>query len=142
MTDLSSQVKEKAGLAASQFQSRAGGALDYSEKSLDVIEEMLEEASKFAEQMSPKDSQSLIELMGSYVLEVAHRVHGGSFHWNEQRRQPVLVIGEPVYQVAIMTFDKVRGRLSGDKADNIPFFYGGFSARVRSAGPGTKVLYV
>jgi hypothetical protein len=142
LTDLTSQIKEKAGLATSQFQGRARGALDYSEKRLEIIEEMLEEASKFVEQMPPKDSQSLIELMGSYILEVAHRGHGGNFHWHEQSRQPVLVVGEPLYQVAIMTFDKVRGRLTGDKANNIPFFYGGFAARVRSAGPGTKAFYV
>jgi hypothetical protein len=63
LTDLTSQIKEKAGLATSQFQGRARGALDYSEKRLEIIEEMLEEASKFVEQMPPKDSQSLIELI-------------------------------------------------------------------------------
>jgi hypothetical protein len=48
----------------------------------------------------------------------------------------------PQFHVAIITFDKVRGRLGGDKADNIQFFYQGFSERVRSAKPGTKALYV
>jgi hypothetical protein len=42
----------------------------------------------------------------------------------------------------MVTFDKVRGRLSGDLGDNIPFFYEGFSERVRNATPGTSALYV
>jgi hypothetical protein len=42
-----------------------------------------------------------------------------------------LVVGEPAFRVAIMTWDKVRGQLSGDPADNIPFFYTGFAERVR-----------
>ena len=54
----------------------------------------------------------------------------------------MLVVGEPKFHVALMAFDKVRGRLAGDKGDNIPFFYEGFAARVKSAVPGTKVLYV
>ena len=53
----------------------------------------------------------------------------------------LLVVGEPKFHVAIMTFDKVRGRLGGDDADNIPFFYEGFAARIRSAKRGTKALY-
>jgi hypothetical protein len=42
----------------------------------------------------------------------------------------------------LMTRDKVRGRLSGDAADNIPFFYSGFAERVRRAEPGTNAQYV
>ncbi len=141
VTDLGSQVKEKAGLAVAQFQDRAGGRLDYSEKSLATVEEMLEEAAQYAGQMPQQDVNALVELLGSYILEIAYRVHGGSFYWHEQKNQPVLVVGEPKFHVAIMTFDKVRGRLGGDDADNIPFFYEGFAARIRSAKRGTKALY-
>jgi len=142
MQDLGSEVKAKAALAVSQFQSRAGGRLDYSEKSLVAVEEMLEEAAQYANEMSQSDQDALVALMGSYILAVAHRQHGGKFQWYEQKDQPVLIVGEPEFHVAIVTFDKVRGRLSGDKADNIPFFYQGFSERVRSAKPGTRALYV
>lgn len=139
---LATQVREKAELAVSQFQKRAGGKLDYSERSLSVVEEMLAEAAQYTSQMQPGDVKALTELMGSYILEVAYRRHGGKFEWHEGRNQPVLVVGAPKFRVALMTFDKVKGRLSGDKADNIVFFYEGFATRLKSAAPGANVLYV
>ena len=42
----------------------------------------------------------------------------------------------------MITWDKVRGRLGGDEADNLPFFYDGFAERVRRAAPGIRALYV
>ena len=42
----------------------------------------------------------------------------------------------------MMAIDKVRGRLSGDKGDNIPFFYAGFSDRARTAEKGINALYM
>ncbi|GAA5172938.1 hypothetical protein GCM10025770_39710 [Viridibacterium curvum] len=107
-----------------------------------MIEEILDEASQYKDQLSKKDQDALVELIGSYILEVAHRKHGGKYLWHEKENQPVLVIGEPKFHVAIITFNKVRGRMSGDKGDNIPFFYEGFAERVKSATPGTKALYV
>ena len=139
---LAEEVSAKAALAVSQLQKRAGGKLDYSVKSLVMIEEILEETSQYKDQLSKKDKDALVELIGSYILEVAHRIHGGKYLWHDKENQPVLIIGEPKYHVAIITFNKVRGRISGDKADNIPFFYEGFAARIKSATPGTKALYV
>jgi hypothetical protein len=139
---MEAQVLDKARLAVSQFQQRARGGLDYSVKSLSIVEEMLDEASRYASQMPEADRNALVELFGSYILAVAHRAHGGKFYWFEQRKQPILVVGQPNFEVSIITFDKVRGRLSGDKADNIPFFYEGFAARVKNAVPGTKAMYV
>jgi hypothetical protein len=136
------QVLAKAELAVTQFQKRAGGRLDYSEKSLGAIEEMLDEAAQYSKQMPQTEVTALVELMGSYILAVAHRKYGGTLQWHGGRSQPTLVVGEPKFHVALMTFDKVRARVSGDKADNIVFFYEGFSSRVKSATPGTRVLYV
>jgi len=126
----------------SQFQARAGERLDYSEESLATVEEMLAEASPYAKEMPAADVKALVELMGSYILEVGRRQHGGTYQWHEARSQPVLVVGQPKFSVAMMTFDKVRGRLLGDSADNIVFFYEGFSERAKTASPGTNALYV
>ena len=54
----------------------------------------------------------------------------------------MLVVGEPAFRVAMIARDKVRGRLSGDRGDNLPFFYQGFAERVRRAEPGDDALYV
>ena len=85
---LAGEVRAKAELAVAQFQQRAGGRLDYSEKSLVVLEKMLGEASQFTSQMAPKERNTLVELLGSYILVVAHRKHGGEFLWHDQRAQP------------------------------------------------------
>jgi len=142
VSELADQVKEKAELAVSQFQERAGGKLDYSPQSLIVIEEMLEEASVYVNEMPSDQVDALCNLMGSYILYVGYVEHGGVFYWSTDKNQPVLVVGEPDFKVAIMTFDKVRGRLSGDKGDNIPFFYAGFSDRARTAEKGVDALYL
>lgn len=54
----------------------------------------------------------------------------------------MLVVGEPRFRVAILTWDKTKGRLLGDEADNIPFFYAGFAGCVRSATDGVDALYL
>ena len=140
--NLSDQVHENAALAIKQFQGRAKGTIDYSASSLELIEEMLDEAANHWSDLKPETSETLVELMGCYILEVGYREHGGKFAWYEKRKQPILVVGEPAFHIAMITFDKVRGRLSGDKADNIPFFYQGFSERAKMAEPGTNALYV
>ena len=103
---------------------------------------VLNEASQYVDDMDQDNIDALVQLLGSYILSVAHRAHGGTFYWHEQHHQPVLVVGEPDRHIALMTFSKVRLRLGGDKADDIPFFYQGFAARVGSGSPGTRVLYV
>ncbi len=139
---LKNQVKEKADLAIEQFQARAGGKLDYTPESLDTVEVMLDEASNFVDGMPPENIKAISELMGSYVLYVAYTEHGGKFYWSDKANQPVLVVGEPDFKVALITFDKVRDRLHGDAADNIPYFYKGFSDHARKAESGTNVLYI
>ena len=141
-SNLSDQVHENAALAAKQFQDHAEGKLDYSASSLSEIEKMLDEAARHAADLKTGTIETLVELLGCYVLEVGFREHGGKFAWYADRKQPVLIVGEPAFHVAMITFDKVRGRLSGDKADNIPFFYQGFPERVKAALPGMRALYV
>jgi hypothetical protein len=124
------------------FEDSEGIQLDYSQESLEAVEELLEDAVEYYPELSPDAARRTMQLFGCYILEVARREFGGGYLWFEERDQPVLVVGEPESHVALMTWDKVHGRLSGDAADSIPFFYAGFAERVRSAPPGTRVLYV
>lgn len=142
MDELSKQVADKAGRAVDQLREHSNDALDYSESSLSTVDDMLDEASGFSKAMPEDQIDSLVRIIGSYVLEVGRREFGGKYYWHDEHDQPVLVVGEPDYKIAILTFDKVRGRLLGDQADNIPFFYDGFAALARIAKPGTDVLYV
>jgi hypothetical protein len=142
MKELAQQVVDKAERAVDQLRDRSNDTLDYSESSLAVVEEMLAEATEFVDATPAEQIETLVKMLGSYVLEVGRREFGGTYYWHEGRDQPVLVVGEPGYKIAILAFDKVRGRLSGDEEDNIPFFYQGFAERARSAEPGADVLYV
>ena len=142
MNDYASQISRAADIAVARFQARSAGKLDYSCQSLAFIEELLADAADFVPDMSEQQVDSLVQLIGSYIFEVAKREFGGKFYWYEQQGQPVLVVGEPDFRIALLVGSKVRGRLSGDEADNIPFFYDGFASRVRSAQPGADVLYV
>ena len=142
MAELLDQITRAAGKAVAMSEDRGGGQLDYSEASLTVVEELVIEAGRWLAEMTPEQVSTAVEDFGCYVLEVARREFGGRYQWYDGRHQPVLVVGEPTFHVAMMTWDKVRGRLGGDAADNLAFFYAGFAERARQAVPGTRALYV
>jgi hypothetical protein len=119
--------------------SRGGGVLDYTEASLLVVEEILAEAAEY--ELTANEVRMLSEDFGCYILEVGRRALGGVYYWHA-REQPILVVGEPAFHLGIMSWGKVRGRLSGDAGDNIPFFFQGFARRARQATPGDHVIYV
>lgn len=142
MDDFTQQVVDAAQKAVESCESRPGGELDFTEASLAIVEEMLDEAAQYASDLSPGQLTGLAQQFGSYILEVGRREFGGRYLWHDQRDQPVLVVGEPKYRIAIIAWDKVSGRVSGDEGDNIPFFYAGFAERARKAKPGDDALYV
>lgn len=141
MNELAKQVAESAEKIVEFCRSQFGD-LDYSETSLAVVEEALGEMSEFVQDLDSEPATGMIEDFGCYILEVGRRTFGGRFQWFAARNQPVLVVEGPELRVALIAWDKVRGRLGGDKGDNIPFFFAGFAECVRKAEPGTDVLYV
>jgi len=118
------------------------GVLDYSEASLAVVEEILAEMEQWVDELTPEQLTTLVQDFGCYILEVGRRQFGGRYLWHDGREQPVLVVGEPVFRIAMITWDKVRRRVGGDSGDNIPFFCDGFAGRVRKATPGEDALVV
>lgn len=140
--DLTAEVQSVAAGMVEAHQAEADGRLDYSEESLAVVEALLDEASDFVDLMSEEQVDFVARKFGCYILEVARRKWSGRYLWHPDRDAPVLVVGEPEFRVAMLTWDKTNGRLSGDKADNIPFFYAGFAEQVRDAANGVNVLYV
>jgi len=141
MDELPDQIARSAEKAVAMCAGR-GGDLDYSEASIAIVEEMVAEAGEWLAELTPGQVTTLVQDFGCYILEVGRREFGGRYQWHDGRDQPVLVVGEPGFRVAIITWDKVRGRLSGDVGDNLPFFYAGFAERARRAAPGTDTLYV
>ncbi len=142
MTDIQDEVARTASCAVDALHGHPAGALDFSRKSLEVIEAALAEAAPYHSEIPRDQSRTLVQQFGCYVLEVARREFGGRYLWHNELQQPVLVVGEPQVHVAMVAWSKVQGRLAGDEADNISFFYSGFAERVTNAQAGTHVLYV
>ena len=142
MNEIGVEVVRMANLAVEAFQERAGGRLDFSEGSLEVVEEMLAESAQWREHLDDEHVNGMVQRFGCYILETARAEFGGEYSWHEEGDQPVLVVGEPEFHVAIIAWGKVEGRINGDEADNIPFFYSGFAARAREGAPGTRAVYV
>ncbi len=142
MINTEAEVARLAARCLDTLQERANGMLDHSITSLAIIEEILAEASEFFSKLTKDQVRTIVQEVGCYILAVGHRQFGGAYFWHDDRAQPVLVVGEPEMHVAIMTWDKVSGRLSGDSSDNILFFYQGFAERASTASVGTRALYV
>jgi hypothetical protein len=137
--DFAKQVAGFAEQAVDAARDRGRGVLDYSEESLKIVEDMLEEISVSG---AGAKAESMATIFGSYILEVGRRQFGGRYCWYQKGNQPVLVVGEPRFRIAIITLDRVRSRMRGDRADNIPFFFDGFSSGVRKAKPGDSSFHV
>jgi hypothetical protein len=142
MNAIQEEVATTADRAVASLQSRAGGRLDFSVASLAAVDEMLVEASAYVADLDESVVTGLVQQLGCYVLEVGRRAFGGEYFWHEEGEQPILVVGEPAAHVALMTWSKVVGRLTGDEGDDIVFFFDGFAAKAAAPEPGTKVLFL
>jgi hypothetical protein len=142
MNAIHEEVVATAGRAVATLQERAGGRLDGSVASLQVVDEMLVEVSDYVADLDEAVVTSLVQQLGCYVLEVARNAFGGEYFWHEEGEQPVLVIGEPDAHVALMTWSKVTGRITGDAGDDIVFFFAGFAAKAARPEPGSNVLFL
>jgi hypothetical protein len=140
--EFTQQVVDAAQKAVDLCEVRRGGKLDFTEASLSIVEEMLAEAAHYAADLPPGHLTGLAQQFGSYILEVGRREFGGHYLWHDEREQPVLVVGEPKFRIALIAWDRVRGRVGGDEGDSIPFFYAGFAGRARKSKPGDDALYV
>ena len=142
MNAILEEVTAAAERAVASLQARAGGRLDFSVGSLGAVDEMLVEASAYVADLEEAIVTGLVQQLGCYVLEVGRRTFGGEYFWHEEGEQPILVVGEPAAHVALMTWSKVVGRLTGDAGDDIVFFFDGFAAKAAAPEAGSRVLFL
>jgi hypothetical protein len=142
MNAIQEEVATAAERAVASLQARAGGRLDYSVASLAAVDEMLAEVSAYVAELDETVVTGLVQQLGCYVLEVGRRAYGGEYFWHDEGEQPILVVGEPAAHVALMTWSKVVGRLTGDLGDDIVFFFDGFAAKAAAPEPGANVLFL
>lgn len=124
------------------FNTKYDGAFDYSIRSLNVLDSLIEDFADFADLSDEEIIDDFCAQAGSYILEVARRSYGGMYSWDARGQQPFLKTGLPDFEISIMTFGKVKNRIVNGDEDNIPFFFKGYSERVRNAQPGEVVLFV
>ncbi len=142
MNAILEEVTGAAERAVVSLQARAGGRLDFSVASLAAVDEMLVEVSAYVADLDEAVVTGLVQQLGCYVLEVGRHAFGGEYYWHEEGEQPILVVGEPQAHVALMTWSKVVGRLTGDEGDDIVFFFGGFAEKAAQPEPGSNVLFL
>lgn len=136
--DFTKDISKMADFFVSSSSDRFNG-LDFSVKSLNVVENALDEASDFYDEMNEDQRQNLIKTAGSYIFEVARRNYGGKYFWYDQLDQPILVTGQPDFEVSILAFEKVKGRLENGQEDNIPFYFAGYTDKVQNKQSGMIV---
>jgi hypothetical protein len=141
MNAILEEVTTAAERAVASLQARAGGRLDFSVASLGAVDEMLVEASNYVAELDEAVVTGLAQQLGCYVLEVGRRAFGGEYFWHEEGEQPILVVGEPAAHVALMTWSRIVGRLTGDEGDDIVFFFDGFARKAGQPEPGSNVLF-
>src|SRR5215203_2874305 len=69
------------------FNEKYDGAFDYSENSLEALDELIESFADFADEIDEEMKSDLIAQAGSYILEVARRNFGGRYFWYDQLDQ-------------------------------------------------------
>lgn len=117
-----------------------GGTLDFSVNSLKVLDELLEQFHQNKDEIDEEMLSDLIGQAGAYIFEVARRNFGGKYYWYEQLNQPILVTGQPKFEISIIAFDKVKMRLENGKEENIPFYFNGYEERVKKGIEGDRAL--
>jgi len=142
MNAILEEVTTAAERAIVSLRARASGRLDYSIASLAAVDEMLVEVSEYVVDLDEAVVTGLVQQLGCYVLEVGRKAFGGEYFWHDEGEQPILVVGEPAAHVAMMTWSKVVGRLTGDVGDDIPFFFNGFAEKAAQPEPGSNVLFL
>lgn len=116
--------------------------LDYSEKSISVVEMVLNEMAEKSLLLTEEQTIMITQEYGCYLLLTAHKLYGGEFFWSSEYEQPMLIVGEPDASIVLLTWHKVKGRLLGDKLDNVAYFIDEFAKAAFAPEAGKQLLYI
>ncbi len=142
LDDFTHQVVSTAEGCVEHYKGKYGDALDFSVGSLVTIDTILDDSAGSLSRMEEAQQTWIISSVGSYIFEVARRNYGGKFYWHDQKNQPIFVTGQPDFEISIMAFEKVKGRLNNGKEDNIPYYFKGYTERVEKAKKGDRALII
>lgn len=118
-----------ASLLIKQFKDDA--QLDFSIESLHALDQIIEDSTEFYKKADIETRRKMIIKIGSYIFEVAKKNFGGQYYWYDRLDQPILVTGQPEFEMSLLAYEKVRGRFEKGNEDNIPFFFEGYVEGVK-----------
>jgi len=116
------------------------GQLNYSENSLLNVDWFVDDQYQFGDPLNAEYNNEIIELVGSYVLEVARRIYGGNYSGNEEKTEPILITSQPEFEISLSIYDKVRTRLETEHSENIIYYFNLFAEKVKAAKAGDKEM--
>ncbi|NDV96052.1 hypothetical protein D0T84_14185 [Dysgonomonas sp. 521] len=123
------EMSANAGLLVKQF--RDDTVLDFSVHSLYEVDQIIEDSVEFYKKADSDTKRKMIIKIGAYVFEVARTNFGGQYYWYDRLEQPVLVTGQPEFEMSLLAYEKVKGRFENGQEDNIPFFFEGYVRGVK-----------
>lgn len=123
-------MQANANALVDQFKNVA--QLDFSVDSLQLLDEIMEENTPFYKQGNDETKRIMIIKIGAYIFEVARQNFGGQYYWYDKLDQPVLVTGQPEFEMSLLAYQKVKGRFENGSEDNIPFFFAGYVEGVKN----------
>jgi hypothetical protein len=123
------------------FNVKYDGAFDYSIRSLNVLDHLIEDFGDFANLSDEEMISDFCAQAGSYILEVARRNFGGAYFWEDNLEQPILKTGLPDFEISLLTFGKVRDRIVHGELDNIPHFFRSYMDKIRTAQKGDSITF-
>lgn len=136
------QISKQADELVSAFNERYNGDLDYSEKSLVSLDRILNSFSAMKHKMDEEVLQGITHEAGAYLFEVVRRNYGGKYYWLNTENQPILVIGQPEFEICITAYEKVRMRIANGAEDSIPYYVQLVSQTIKQAKPGDRATIV
>jgi hypothetical protein len=122
-------MQANANALVNQFKDVA--LLDFSVDSLQLLDEIMEENTPFYKRGDNETKRIMIIKIGAYIFEVARQNFGGQYYWYDKLDQPVLVTGQPEFEMSLLAYEKVKGRFENGSEDNIPFFFAGYVEGVK-----------
>lgn len=127
--EFADEMSANANLLVKQF--KGDVMLDFSIQSLHEVDRIIEESSAFYKKADSETKRKMIIKIGAYIFEVAKMNFGGQYYWYDRLDQPILVTGQPEFEMSLLAYEKVRERFQNGQEDNIPFFFEGYVKGVK-----------
>lgn len=106
-------MSANANLLVKQFKDDA--KLDFTIESLREVDLIIKDSIGFYKKADLETKRKMIIKIGAYVFEVARKKFGGQYYWYNRLDQPILVTGQPEFEMSFLAYEKIRGCFENGK---------------------------